>query len=150
MRLPTQILPEHHRHCDDLFVSAEEAVQRRDWDAAEKSFALFHSQMRAHFKAEEEMLFPAFEAATGMSAGPTQMMRYEHEQMRSLLSQLAEACTAHDGEGYAGAAETLLMLMQQHNMKEENILYPMCDQALSAEAERVSAEMATLLEMGHA
>jgi hypothetical protein len=24
----------------------------------------------------------------------------------------------------------LLILMQQHNMKEENILYPMCDNAL--------------------
>ena len=150
MSLPTQILPDHHRHCDDLFVAAEDAVQRRDWGVAEKSFALFHAQMRAHFKAEEEMLFPAFEAATGMSAGPTQMMRYEHEQMRSLLAQLVEACAAHDDEGYAGAAETLLMLMQQHNMKEENILYPMCEQALGAEAERICAAIATLLDAGHA
>ena len=31
---------------------------------------------------------------------------------------------------YAGNAETLLIMMQQHNMKEENILYPMCDQHL--------------------
>jgi len=150
MSLPTQILPDHHRRCDDLFVAAEEAVQRRDWAAAVSSFARFHAQMRAHFKAEEDLLFPAFEAATGMSAGPTQMMRHEHEQMRSLLAQLVEACAAHDDEGYAGAAETLLMLMQQHNMKEENILYPMCDQALGAEADRVCSEMARLLEQGHA
>lgn len=150
MSLPTQILPHHHRHCDDLFIAAEEAVQRHDWAVAEKSFARFHAQMRAHFQAEEEMLFPAFEAATGMSAGPTQMMRHEHEQMRSLLTQLAEACAAHDDEGYAGAAETLLMLMQQHNMKEENILYPMCDQALGAEAERLGAKLGATLEKGHA
>ncbi len=146
MSLPTQILPRHHKHCDDLFVAAEESVQRGDWMAAAPAFARFHDQMRAHFEAEENLLFPAFEAATGMSAGPTQMMRHEHEQMRSMLSQLAEACAAHDGEGYAGAAETLLMLMQQHNMKEENILYPMCDQALGAEAERVGAKMGALLE----
>ena len=106
--------------------------------------------MKAHFEAEEGLLFPAFEAATGMSAGPTQMMRHEHEQMRSLLSQLEAACEAHDSEDYAGVAETLLMLMQQHNMKEENILYPMCDQALGAEAERIAAEMGALLEQGHA
>ena len=42
------------------------------------------------------------------------------------------------------------MLMQQHNMKEENILYPMCDQSLGAEAERVAAKMGALLEQGHA
>jgi hemerythrin-like domain-containing protein len=102
--------------------------------------------MQAHFRAEEEVLFPAFEATTGMRQGPTQMMRHEHQQMRSLLSQLGEASAAHDGEGYAGAAETLLMLMQQHNMKEENILYPMCDRTLGAHAERICAEMKALLE----
>ena len=150
MSLPTQILPRHHKHCDDLFVAAEESVQRGDWTAAVAAFERFHDQMQAHFKAEEDLLFPAFEAATGMSAGPTQMMRYEHEQMRVLLSQLAQACAAHNDEGYAGAAETLLMLMQQHNMKEENILYPMCDQALGAEAERIGANVGALLEPGNA
>ena len=150
MSLPTQILPAHHRHCDALFVAAEESAQRGDWAAAAPAFAHFNNQMKTHFEAEEGLLFPAFEAATGMSEGPTQMMRYEHEQMRSLLSQLEAACAVHDGEGYAGVAETLLMLMQQHNMKEENMLYPMCDQALGAEAERVAAEMGALLEQGHA
>jgi hemerythrin-like domain-containing protein len=150
MSLPTQILPAHHRHCDDLFVAAEVSAQRGDWSAAAPAFERFNDQMKAHFDAEEGLLFPAFEAATGMSAGPTQMMRHEHEQMRSLLSQLEAACAAHDGESYAGVAETLLMLMQQHNMKEENILYPMCDQALGAEAERVALEMGALLEQGHA
>jgi hemerythrin-like domain-containing protein len=150
MSLPTQILPAHHKHCDDLFVAAEESAQRGNWAAAAPAFTHFNDQMRAHFEAEENLLFPAFEAATGMSAGPTQMMRHEHEQMRTLLSQLEAACAACDGEAYAGVAETLLMLMQQHNMKEENILYPMCDQALGAGAERVALEMSALLEQGHA
>jgi iron-sulfur cluster repair protein YtfE (RIC family) len=33
----------------------------------------------------------------------------------------------------AGNAETLLIMMQQHNVKEENVLYPMCDQHLTAQ-----------------
>ena len=150
MSFPTQILPAHHKHCDDLFVAAEDSAQRGDWAAAASAFERFHDQMKAHFEAEEALLFPAFEAATGMSAGPTQMMRHEHEQMRNLLAQLGAACEARDSEGYAGVAETLLMLMQQHNMKEENILYPMCDQALGAEAERLGAKIAPMLEKGHA
>ncbi len=150
MSLPTQILPDHHRHCDDLFVAAEESAQSGDWTAAILAFERFRAQMQAHFEAEEGTLFPAFEAATGMRAGPTQMMRHEHEQMRSLLAQLEAACQARDGDSYAGAAETLLMLMQQHNMKEENILYPMCDRALGAEAERIGATMDAMLEKGHA
>ena len=150
MSFPTQVLPDHHRHCDNLFVAAEESAQRGDWAAAAPAFERFQDQMQAHFAAEEGLLFPAFEAATGMSAGPTQMMRHEHEQMRSLLSQLSLACRAHDDESYAGIAETLLMLMQQHNMKEENILYPMCDQALGAQVQTLGARIGQRLEKGHA
>ncbi len=150
MSIPTQILPDHHRHCDDLFVAAEDAALRGDWAAAAPAFQRFDAQMTAHFDAEESLLFPAFEAATGMSAGPTQMMRHEHDQMRGLLAQLAAACDVRDSQAYGGAAETLLMLMQQHNMKEENILYPMCDQALGAEAERLGARLEAMLEKGHA
>ena len=47
MSLPTQILPDHHHHCDDLFVAAENAVQRGDWTAAASAFAHFHDQMNA-------------------------------------------------------------------------------------------------------
>ena len=150
MSLPTQILPRHHKHCDDLFVAAEESVQRGDWVAAAPAFARLHDQMRAHFKAEEDLLFPAFEAATGMSEGPTQMMRYEHEQMRGLLAQLAASCAARDADDYGGVAETLLTLLQQHNMKEENILYPMCDQALEGEARKITARLSEALEVEHA
>jgi len=35
-------------------------------------------------------------------------------------------------------------MMQQHNLKEENILYPMCDQALAGDAEVASAIARTL------
>lgn len=149
MGFSAQILPDHHRHCDELFVAAEEAAQSGDWVAATSAFEHFNGQMHAHFDAEESVLFPAFEAATGMTSGPTQMMRLEHQQMRSLLAQLEFACAEQDSDGYAGAAETLLMLMQQHNMKEENLLYPMCDQALTAEAEQISARIGAMLERGH-
>jgi iron-sulfur cluster repair protein YtfE (RIC family) len=150
MNSPSQILPDHHRHCDELFAAAEDAALRGDWAAAAPAFERFNTQMIAHFDAEESLLFPAFEAATGMTAGPTRMMRSEHDQMRGLLSQLAAACDARDSQEYGGNAETLLMMMQQHNMKEENILYPMCDQALGAEAERLGAKIDAMLEKGHA
>lgn len=150
MSFPGQILPDHHRHCDDLFAAAEDAALRGDWAAAAPAFEHFNAQMIAHFDAEESLLFPAFEAASGMSMGPTRMMRHEHDQMRSLLAQLAAACDARDSQDYGGTAETLLMLMQQHNMKEENILYPMCDQSLGGEAERLGAKIGAMLEQGRA
>ena len=51
----------------------------------------------------------------------------------------------HYPQENSGIADTLLIMMQQHNMKEENILYPMCDQHLSNELapllERLETEL---------
>jgi len=128
----TQPLNHHHKHCDGLFATMEEAAGRRDWSLCEKHFDRFHQEMEAHFSTEEQLLFPAFESTTGITAGPTRMMRFEHIQMRELFEQMVAALRAQDGNEFAGVAETLLILMQQHNMKEENMLYPMCDRSLSA------------------
>jgi len=133
-----ELMQDHHRHCDAAFVEAEEAVRRGRWANGRSLIEALGSDLESHFAAEEQILFPAFEAATGMREGPTQVMRYEHGQMRDLLTQMAAAVAAEDGEEFAGAAETLLVLMQQHNAKEEHILYPMCDSALDAESVRLA------------
>ena len=145
----SQILPSHHRHCDELFVAAEESARSGDWPGAKFRLGRFIQQMQAHFEAEENVLFPAFETTTGVTQGPTRVMCLEHEQMRSLLAQLRTACENQHIENYEGAAETLLLLMQQHNMKEENILYPMCDQALVAEAAAIASRIQALLAEEH-
>jgi iron-sulfur cluster repair protein YtfE (RIC family) len=126
----TQPLFQHHKHCDEIFADAEDACVSGNWSAGEKAFGEFAAELETHFQSEEEVLFPAFESATGMTSGPTEVMRGEHRQMRALLSQMREALEQRDGDGFTGSAETLLIMMQQHNMKEENILYPMCDNAL--------------------
>ena len=120
-----------HRQCDARFVAVETAINRKAWDEADKAFAVFARAMLAHFQAEEDVLFPAFENRTGMRMGPTQVMRSEHAQMRELIEAARAALEARDADDYSGYAETLLIMMQQHNMKEENVLYPMCDQQLA-------------------
>ena len=56
MSFPTQILPDHHRHCGNLFAAAEDFVQRGDWAAAASTFDYFHNQMKVHFEAGEGLL----------------------------------------------------------------------------------------------
>jgi hemerythrin-like domain-containing protein len=130
-----------HRACDDLFASAEAAVAQNEWDGARSLFGRFQAAMAHHLAMEEDVLFPAFEARTGMSEGPTQVMRMEHDQMRGLLDDMAGAVAAGDRNGFLGLSETLNMLMQQHNLKEENMLYPMSDQVLGAERDAVVQAM---------
>lgn len=138
-------MTDDHRHCDDLFAEAELAIGKNDLDAAKAAFSHFRSSMLAHFASEEKTLFPTFEAKTGMSMGPTQVMRMEHVQLRALLDDAAEALNGGNVDDYLGIAETLLIMMQQHNMKEENILYPMCDQHLSGEMQSLLEQLETEL-----
>ena len=118
MQLINDYMTRHHKECDAVLTRADEAAAAADWAAVERHAGTFLREIERHIEAEETLLFPAFEERTGMAdGGPTATMRMEHEQMRLLLVQLEAACGAHDADAYAGAAETLLILMQQHNMK---------------------------------
>ena len=50
------------------------------------------------------------------------VMRREHDQMRTLFAQIEDALQRHDEDDFLGSTETLLILIQQHNMKEEGML----------------------------
>jgi iron-sulfur cluster repair protein YtfE (RIC family) len=139
-----ELLGEDHRQCDRAFAQAETAADKGDMARCAEYFAAFRSTLLRHFRMEEDILFPDFEAATGGGGGPTTMMRQEHAMMRELLDELQHAVEAHSETDFLGAAETLMVLMQQHNMKEEGILYPMCDQALAGHWESLRARMLEL------
>lgn len=126
-----EFMAQDHKACDLLFVNAESAAADEDWDTATQAFNDFIQAMERHLGIEENELFPAFEEATGMTMGPTEMMRSEHDQMRVLFAEMRDAMGRQHGDDYLGLSETLLILMQQHNMKEEQILYNMMDQHLS-------------------
>lgn len=123
-----------HKDCDKLFTLAEHLAYGNDWPVLEIAFNDFVGCMETHLGMEEEVLFPAFEYATGMTQGPTTVMRMEHEQMRELFAQMREALDNKNNDGFLGPAETLLILMQQHNIKEEQMLYPRMDDLLSTSA----------------
>ena len=133
-------LTQDHRDCDEIFSQMEEAVANKSSDAIAK-FEAFHDALTNHFKMEETVAFPEFEAKTGMTQGPTQVMMMEHEQMRGLLSQMVEALGAKDDDKFFGLSETLMILMQQHNMKEEQMLYTMIQQHLGSDADHIITQM---------
>ena len=121
----------HHKECDEIFARAEQSLANGNWAEGAQQWAEFASELEKHFSREEQILFPEFESVTGMTGGPTQMMRIEHEQMRHLVSEISRSISNRDKDQTLGLTETLMITMQQHNMKEEQILYPMTDQALS-------------------
>ena len=139
-----EFLSNEHRCCDESFAATEEAAQTGDLLRCRTNFRQFQAAMEHHFEKEEAMLFPAFEQASGNTMGPTRVMRLEHRQMRETLAEMDGALASGDLGDFLGQAETLLILMQQHNIKEEQILYPMCDRFLGGAVESVLQAMRDL------
>lgn len=119
-----------HRDCDAVWAGVEQAPPAQQPAA----WAAFRDRMLRHFDWEEDVMFPAFESTTGMRGmGPTEMMRSEHDAMRGLLEQMGMAADEGDYGEVLDLGDTLLMLVQQHNSKEEAMLYPMMDQVLAGQ-----------------
>ncbi len=137
-----------HVRCDELFFRSEEHVQRHEWWQAKETLTKFIEEMNGHFLKEENILFPALEKRTPNALGPTQVMRLEHEDMRQLMKNMQDDIETQDGDHFLGSSETLLIMMRQHNTKEENILYPMADSVLAGEQEEILARIQEQEENG--
>jgi hemerythrin-like domain-containing protein len=129
-----------HDRLDELFQRFQ-TLKDSDREAAMRAFQEFHFGLERHIVWEEEILFPTFERKTGMTEGPTRVMRWEHEQIRGFLGAMAAKLAAGDdqtGDHEAG----LLAVLGPHNEKEEGILYPMIDQVTDGDARtEIFAEM---------
>ena len=145
MQVISQYMQQNHRECDEQFVHAETSASDGNWADAASHFNNFNKLLERHLNMEEQVLFPAFETETGHTQGPTAVMRMEHEQIRGLITELKTSLESKDSQRFLGLTESLMMLIQQHNMKEEQMLYPMTDQALS-DAAAVLADMQALGE----
>ena len=141
MNTIASFLTADHRACDEEFANLENAVALDNWEESQVKLNKFIADLLHHFDMEEKVMFPTFEEVTGMTQGPTMIMRMEHDQMRQLLSDLQEDLGKKDRKHFFGVSESLMMLMQQHNMKEEQMLYSMADMRLGSHVEKVIEDM---------
>jgi len=127
-----EFFEQDHRDCDARWADVEELLDTEDIEAARPAWQRYLAGMQRHIAMEEEVLFPAFEEASGIhDAGPTAVMRLEHQQIRTLLGEINETIEAGDCERALEVGDTLLMLIQNHSAREEKALYPMAESLLS-------------------
>ena len=139
-----EFLTTDHGRCDEYFADME-AKATESLASAKDACDAFIAETEKHFQMEERVMFEEFETKTGMTEGPTAMMRHEHTQMRGLMAQMKEALESDNKDKFFGTTETFMILQQQHNMKEEQMLYPMAQQHLSAESDRIVDMMSSLI-----
>ncbi len=126
----SEFLSNDHQHCDQLWATVEDSSEATK-SQFHSAFDDFSAAMQRHFEFEEQHLFPLLDGVLGPSGlGPLAVMRSEHEQMRGVLRRMAAASHSDERQGLLEQGDTLLMLIQQHNLKEEAIVYPAADARL--------------------
>lgn len=127
-----------HDRLDAILAEARRAWEGGDLAAAQEGYGAFAVGLARHIRAEEELLFPAFEAVSGMppNTGPTMVMRMEHRDLERALAAIREALEA-GAPSEPPEMRDLLRLLESHNRKEEYVLYPATDGRLAAE-ERIA------------
>jgi hemerythrin-like domain-containing protein len=129
-----QFMTQDHKSCDEQFAQLENIVDAGNFDGADLMFNEFQAHMLKHFDMEEKVMFEEFNTASHDGCNPTGMMVMEHDQIRDLMSKMKEALNSKNKEDFLGLSENLLFIMQQHNMKEEQIMYNLADDALNQES----------------
>ncbi len=96
-----------------------------------------------HHKKEEEFLFPKMaEKGFSLHSGPVAVMLNDHQEGRSCVKGIADgitACISGDNGGKKVIKENMLAyvnLLRNHISKENNVLFRMADNCLSAEEQQ--------------
>lgn len=135
-RTVTEYLEADHRRLDAIIPGVERLAAAGAYGDAAARFAEFKAGLDRHIEVEEQILFPTFESATGMTAGPTQVMRAEHADIREWMRVATGSIAEGDAELLAEAIDGLTRALSAHNVKEEGMLYPMTDEAIGGDEQR--------------
>jgi quercetin dioxygenase-like cupin family protein len=139
MRRHPALVPLSHHHHRALvearrarLAGGEEAAQRL---AAARAFLVFfEGRAIAHFREEEERLFPVL--MTDDAEPPEELVRalLEHARLHALAGQLRAELSA--GEVEAGTLRGVGDLLEAHVRLEERQLFPLIEQRAAARLER--------------
>jgi iron-sulfur cluster repair protein YtfE (RIC family) len=119
-----------HDRLDEVLRSVSAAVKNGRFEDASARYARFESGLLRHLRIEEELIFPVFEARSGMASGPTDVMRDEHRHVRQALDVMRRGLQGSDAGGYEEGLRFFDSVLPDHNAKEEHILYPTLDRLL--------------------
>lgn len=134
-------LARDHARYEAMYRSVLASVTGRDWPRATLRFAGFAQALTRHMAMEEAVVFTAVEQATGTHGGPIGVLRTEHQQIRGILQRLAGAIAQRHLIDFSDHADTFRILLQQHSLKEDGILYPLADCVLQARHAELIGQM---------
>jgi len=126
-----------HARIDSLLRMAADAVGEGRFEDAAREYERFETRLLRHLRVEDELLFPVFEARSGIVGGPTSVMRDEHRLVRRALTLMRGGVGGREAGAFRDGLRFFESVMPDHNAKEEHILYPTLDGLLNG-AERAA------------
>ena len=120
-----------HDRLDTLFANFQH-YKNTDYPTAKQYFRDFKFGLQRHIIWEEEILFPIFEKKTGITNGPTAVMRIEHQMIGKRLEELHEKVRQQNPKSDT-EEQALMNVLLMHNQKEEAVLYPAIDYTITDE-----------------
>ncbi|MEO2267586.1 hemerythrin domain-containing protein [Pseudoalteromonas pernae] len=111
-----------HKRLECLYASFKAKLGS---DEALCYFWAFKKGIEQNIKWEEEVLFPFFEEKMGISHDPTDVMLSEHRDILEYLVGIDEYLLSN--RDVAPLLLALEEVLEAHNQKEEQILFPLID-----------------------
>lgn len=139
-------LERQHRAAEHLLADLSAAVRRLRSEGSggpgvladlARCRTLIQNEIDAHFREEEQALFPVLGRRIGTEDGPIAVLMEEHSVFRRLQLDYERALGALEAgesgewpERLAGAADAIHGLLPPHIEKEEQVLFPMAEAVL--------------------
>jgi len=135
-------LLETHEHLNAMFLLHQQALLAFDVELATMRLARFERELLSHMSVEEDLLMPVYARAGRIQGGPIEFYTGEHKRMLDFLARFNEKLKALK-ESQANLALGIIelfdveaqfkQLMQHHDSRERNILYPALDSVTNDE-----------------
>jgi iron-sulfur cluster repair protein YtfE (RIC family) len=134
-----------HERVNELFLQHQEALVESDIARARHRLALYERELLAHMEPEEELLLPVYARAGAIPGGPLELFLGEHRKMREFLERFHATLLeleAHPPDLRRRILQLLdeqamfKHLVEHHDLRERNILYPALDRVTTDEERR--------------
>lgn len=126
------------RRLDDILDEVDECVGSGRFFQAARLYDEFLSGLERHMEMEEEVLFPLYASLVQGGDGVVADMATEHMLIRVVAEEVAESLRLEDVRAFSDGIEELHAVMDGHDLREEQGVYPRLDEALLARDTRDS------------
>ncbi len=138
---PTEILSDEHKNILKVIGALEhecrllQAGGEVDIDFFSQAIDFIRNYAdKFHHAKEEDILFKEFCGhAEELHCNPVKQMLYEHDLGRGYVKDMEKALLQNNKTLLADNALKYTFLLKEHIFKEDNVLYPMADEALSSD-----------------